>query len=191
MIESRRAASPTGPAITWPSSPGPRWTGARLIAASASGSGPPAPPAARPQMPHMSGGACPARDRGGGLGHHAEVETRGTVRDVLEVVGQLLLPRHLARHPQLREAGHAGRHHEPLPVLRDLLAELLEERRPDRARPNDAHVARKHVHELGKLVQVRGPQPAADARGLALGQAAQLGPENGSETALGVNLEGA
>ena len=49
------------------------------------------------------------------------------VGDVLEVVGELLGPGHLARQPQLREAGDARADDEPLPVRGDVLRELLEE----------------------------------------------------------------
>ena len=58
---------------------------------------------------------------------------------------------------------------EPLPVLGDLLAELLEEGRPDRARADDAHVAAQHVPELRQLVEVGEPQDAPDPRHLGLG----------------------
>ena len=51
---------------------------------------------------------------------------------------------------------------QPLPVLRDLLAELLEEGGPDRARADDAHVAAQHVPELRQLVEVREAQDAAE-----------------------------
>ena len=52
--------------------------------------------------------------------HDAQVEAHRAVGDVLEVVRELLGPGHLARHAQLREAGDARAHHQPLPVLRDL-----------------------------------------------------------------------
>ena len=61
-----------------------------------------------------------------------------------------------------------GSDDEPLPVLRDLLAQLLEERRPDRPRPDDAHVAAHDVPQLRQLVQVREAQHAAEARHLRL-----------------------
>ena len=54
----------------------------------------------------------------------------------------------------LREAREPGPHHEALPVLRDLAGELLEEGRPDRARPDDGHVAAQDVPELRHLVEL-------------------------------------
>ena len=68
---------------------------------------------------------------------------------------------------QLGEAGDAGLDHQALPVLRDLLAQLLEEGGPDRPRPDDAHVAAQHVPELGQLVEMREAQDPADAGHLA------------------------
>src|SRR5205814_5794862 len=52
MIESRRAARPTGPSTCIPSESGPRCTSVALIAASRSGSTA-RPVEAVPQMPHM------------------------------------------------------------------------------------------------------------------------------------------
>src|SRR6187551_3705379 len=60
-------------------------------------------------------------------GDDPQVEADRAVRDPLEVVRELLRPGRLASHPRLREAGQAGADDEPLPVARDLLAELLEE----------------------------------------------------------------
>src|SRR5690349_23769086 len=106
MIARRRAASATAPSIRRPELSGPRWTSASLIASSARGSGPPG--ATMPQMPHTSeplGGA--RRDGRGGLGQDRDVQGGRAIGDVLEVVRQLLLPRHLARESQLGEAGDA------------------------------------------------------------------------------------
>ena len=52
MIESRRAASPTGPSRCTPPLSGPRWTSVALIAASRSASAAPSRDAI-PQIPHM------------------------------------------------------------------------------------------------------------------------------------------
>ena len=79
---------------------------------------------------------------------------------------QLLRPRGLARHAKLGEARDPRLHDQPLPVLRDLLAELLEEGRADRPGPTIGHVAPEHVPELGHLVQVREAQYPPDARHL-------------------------
>ena len=108
------------------------------------------------------------------------------VRDVLEIVRELLRPRGLARHAQLREAGHAGLDHEPLPVLRDLLAELLEEGGPDRARADDAHVAAQHVPELRQLVEVGEAQHAAQPGHLRLRAMGELVAEIRPEARLGI-----
>src|SRR4051794_20549705 len=77
MIESRRAASPTGPSTWMPSESGPRCTSVALIAATRSGSTA-RPVEAVPQMPHMpdyssatlggafrTSGACKARRKRG------------------------------------------------------------------------------------------------------------------------------
>src|SRR3954453_20797260 len=101
MIERRLAASPTGPFSEWPSSSGPRCMSVALMASSARGPAMPPPPAAMPQIPHTAGGARAARDRRGRFGDHAEVEARRAIGDVLEVVCELLLPRHLAGDAEL------------------------------------------------------------------------------------------
>src|SRR5437763_6758485 len=74
--------------------------------------------------------AAPERARGDApdrLRDHEHVEVHRAIRDVLEVVRELLRPAVLAGEPHLREARHAGLNDEPLPVLRNLPAELLEE----------------------------------------------------------------
>ena len=108
------------------------------------------------------------------LGDDLEVEPQRAVGDVLEVVRELLGPRHLARQAQLGEAGDPGRHDQALPVGGDLRRELLEEQRPDRARADDAHLAAQHVPELRQLVELGGAQDPPDARLLARGQPRQL-----------------
>ena len=160
MIDRRRAASPTLPSTNAPELSGPRWMSVSFIAARTSGSTAAPSSDTRPQMPHMAlsvgrgpGYAARARSRPSaahragqdaprGRGADAQVEVDRAVRDVLEVVGELLRPGGLAGHPQLGEAGQARLDDQPLPVLRDLVAQLLEERGPDRPRPDDAHVAR-------------------------------------------------
>ena len=125
-------------------------------------------------------------DPPGGRGADAQVQVHRAVGDVLEVVRELLGPRGLARHAQLREAGDARLDHQPLPVLRDLLAQLLEERRPDRPRADDAHVAAHHVPQLRQLVEVREAQHAAEARDLRLRALRELLAEVGAEPRLRV-----
>src|SRR5438270_11610880 len=150
MMERRRIARPTGPSISTPSLSGPRCTRASFIAASAPGFGLAAPPSdTRPQMPHMSDGGWPPergagaspQDAPGGSEHHAEVERDGAGRDVLEVMGKLVGPGLLGGHAGLGEPGQAGPHDQPLPVLGDLCAELLEELGPGRAGRAVADVA--------------------------------------------------
>src|SRR4051812_25894734 len=128
----------------------------------------------------------PRSDAPDGLGDHEHVEVHRAVGDVLEVVRELLRPAVLARQAHLREAGHAGAHHEPLPVLRYLPAQLLEERGPDRPRADDAHVALHDVPELRQLVELRAAQQAPHRRDLAFGAARQLVAEVWPEPLLGV-----
>src|SRR5919197_4715635 len=137
-----------------------------------------------PAMPHMpSEGPLDASDRPArrtrqqsprGLYQDAEVEAERAVGDPLEVVRELLGPAHLARKAQLREPRNAGPDHEPLPVGRDLAAQLLEERRADRPRTDEAHVADEEVPQLRQLVELRPPQDDPDARQLGLRQPRQL-----------------
>src|SRR3954451_12793534 len=118
MIERRRMASPHGPSITEPSESGPRWTSVSFIAASAAGSGAVAPSRlTRPHIPHMraslKGLAVPsAQGEPDDPGHRgpedAQIEADRAVRDVLEVVDQLVLPGVLAGDPGLGEAGDPG-----------------------------------------------------------------------------------
>ena len=70
MIESRRAARPTGPSTYAPSESGPRWTSVALIAASRPGSTVPRVDAI-PQIPHMR---HYSRSRGGQFGAHEELQ---------------------------------------------------------------------------------------------------------------------
>src|SRR3954463_14515915 len=154
MIEKRRTARPPGPPITEPSESGPRWTSVSFIAARAAGSGAEAPSRlTRPHIPHMRASLESAQDQARGLPvrplaiapaqrqahdpHHRrpqnpQVEPDRAVRDVFEVVDQLVLPGVLAGDPGLSKAGDARSHDEPLPVLRHLLAEPVEEGGPDR-----------------------------------------------------------
>ena len=73
---------------------------------------------------HPSGPAGlqpPAGDEARRLADHRDVERDRAVGDVLEVVGELLPPVISRRQPQLREAGDARAHDQPLPVGGDLL----------------------------------------------------------------------
>src|SRR4051812_1140500 len=100
MMARRLASSATGPSCARPWPSGPRWTRAALIASSAARSGPAA--SAMPAIPHTSAGAeRPAADEQRRLQEHLEVQGGGPVGDVLEVVGELLVPGHLPREPQL------------------------------------------------------------------------------------------
>ena len=101
----------------------------------------------------------------------AQVEPHGAVGDPLEVVRELLGHRRLVAAPHLREAGQPGPDDEPLPVRGQVVRELGEEPRPDRARPDERHVAAQDVPELRDLVELRRLQPAADARQLGVGRA--------------------
>src|SRR4051795_9710994 len=163
MIERRRMARPQGPSTIDPSESGPRWTSVSFIAASAAGSGAEAPSRlTRPHIPHMRASlesapappqalsfsvrlAVPAAQGQADDAHHGraqnpQIQPDRAVRDVLEVVDQLVLPGVLARDPRLGEAGDARADDEALPVLRDLLAEPVEEGGPDGARADHAHV---------------------------------------------------
>ena len=196
MIDRRRAASPTLPSTNAPELSGPRWMSVSFMAARTSGSTAAPSSDTRPQMPHMRlsvdiegyapkvscfagardatpGESARAAHRAGqdaprGRRADAQVEVDRAVRDVLEVVGELLRPGGLAGHPQLGEAGQARLDHQPLPVLRDLAAQLLEERGPDRPRPDDAHVPAHDVPKLRQLVQVGKAQHAPEAGDLRL-----------------------
>src|SRR5215210_7884906 len=106
-----------------------------------------------PAMPHTPSDpadrtARRARDeRPDGLRENAQVETDGAIGDPLEVVGELLGPGHLTREAELGETRDPRPDDEPLPVRRDLLAQVLEERGADRARPDQAHISDQHVPE--------------------------------------------
>src|SRR5919106_4138799 len=113
-------------------------------------------------------------DPGHRRAEHPQVEADRAVGDVLEVVDQLVLPGILAGDPGLGEAGDARPDDEPLPVLRYLLDQAVEERRPHRSRPDHAHIAAEHVVELGDLVDVGEPGGFADQGHLLLGPPAEL-----------------
>src|SRR5688500_10199014 len=196
MMLSRRAASAQSSITASPSSSGPRCASAALIARSVWTSTPPRSCDAMPAMPHISDlpdrAARRARhEHPGRLGEDREIQPEGAVGDVLEVVRELLRPRHLAREAQLREAGQPGPDHEPLPIGGDLPGELLEERGPDRPRADEAHVAAQDVPELRQLVELGAPQRAAGARELVLRQPRQLLAEVPAEPLLGAGVEGA
>ena len=143
--------------------------------------------AVRQEPPDAAHGA--GQDAPRGRGAHTQVEVDRAVRDVLQVVGELLGPGGLPGHPQLGEPGQARLDHQTLPVLRDLVAQLLEERRPDRARPDDAHVPTHDVPKLRQLVQVGEAQHAAQARDLRLRALCELVAEIRPQPCLGVGGE--
>src|SRR5215213_10785449 len=153
MIASRRAASPASPTTASPPLSGPRWRSVALMAANTSRSGARASVRTMPQMPHMSVGhlvlwAPRGRDDDQQrLRDDLEVQPQRAVGDVLEVVRELLRPRHLTGQAQLREPGDPGRDDQALPVGGDLLRQTLEEEWADRARADDAHVPAQHVPE--------------------------------------------
>src|SRR4029079_6065225 len=119
----------------------------------------------------------------------AQVEAHGAVGDVLEVVRELFRPGLLAAHARLRKACEAGPDDEPLPVLGNLLGELLEEGRADRPRPDDRHVAAEDGPALRYLLELRRAEPAPEPRHLRLGADGELVPVVGAEAPLGVSLE--
>ena len=140
MIDSRRAASPTGAvARPSPAPSGPRWASASLIALERVAVGGARRQRARCRRCRTSSGlrrprgdARPRRTRDQ-RAHVVATSMRRyrphrAVGDVLEVVGELLGPRHVARMPQLREAGQPGRTTSRCQYCGDLLAQLLEER---------------------------------------------------------------
>src|SRR4051812_491931 len=193
MIASRRAASAAWPSTNAPSLSGPRWTSFALIRASRSGS---AGPLAEtiPQIPHTALSLVIApeeasrrlrRDAERGRDERAQVERDRAVGDPLQVVRELLGHRRLVAAADLREAGQPGPHDEALPVGRQLRRQLLEEARPDRPRPDEAHVAAQHVPELRQLVELRCAQAAAEAGCLRASALDQLLAEVGPEPLLG------
>src|SRR3954451_9942607 len=100
MSASRRAASAASPMTASPPLSGPRWRSVALMAASTSRSA--ARPSVRtmPQIPHIALALRAPRGRDDDqqrLEHDLEVQAQGAVGDVLEVMGELLGPRHLAR----------------------------------------------------------------------------------------------
>src|SRR5262245_24222349 len=104
----------------------------------------------------------------------AQVEPHRAVGDPLDVVRELLRHRRLIAAADLREPREPGPNHESLPVGGQLEDELLEEARPDRARPDERHVAAQNVPQLRQLVELRPLQPATDLRVLELGALHEL-----------------
>src|SRR5947209_19988221 len=85
--------------------------------------------------------------------------------DVIEVVHDTLLDARVAAPTvDLRPAGDARLHAVTEHVLRNLLAELIDEHRALGPRADEAHVAAEHVEELRNLVEARAAQPPADRR---------------------------
>src|SRR5436190_15718257 len=90
------------------------------------------------------------------------VQHQRPVLDVVEVVLDAHADRGVAAPAvHLRPAGHAGAHFVAQHVLRELGAELLDELRALRPRPDHAHVAEEHVEELRQLVERPGADQAA------------------------------
>src|SRR5437764_947204 len=174
MIASRRAAIATPPSTWDPLESGPRWWSVVDMRRSRSGSTAPRVDAI-PQIPHMRPVYLRAlRDR---LAQHpeprgnhgAQVEPDRAIGDPFEIVRELLGHRRLVAPSHLREARQARRHDEPLPVRRKIVCELGEEARPDRARPDERHVAAQDVPELRDLVELRRLQPPPDTGELGIG----------------------
>src|SRR5690606_9196687 len=87
-----------------------------------------------------------------------DIEPEREALDVIEVVLQLLdrvVDGSGVVAPHLGVPGHTGAYVEPLAEIGDLPLELIDEHRPLRARPNEAHVASEHVPELRQLVETR------------------------------------
>src|SRR5215210_2900565 len=107
MMARRRIAIPAGPSTSSPSLSGPRWRSVAFIARSTLGSTAPARSGtATPQMPHTLAvlavhGHGSMRDPPHGGEHDAQVQAHRAVGDVLEVVGELLAPRHPAGDAEL------------------------------------------------------------------------------------------
>src|SRR5438477_902023 len=94
-----------------------------------------------------------------------DVQEQRPVLDVVQVVLDPLLDRRVAAPavhlgPPRDPALHAMAEH----VLGDALLELLHERRPLRARADQAHVPEHDVDELRELVEVEPPQPDPERR---------------------------
>jgi hypothetical protein len=100
-------------------------------------------------------------------------------------VRELLRHRGLVAPSDLCEAREPGSNDESLPVRRQLLRELLEEARANRARADEAHVAHEHVPELRDLVELRRAQPPPQPRFLRTRSLHELLTEIRAEAALG------
>src|SRR3954468_20070564 len=113
-------------------------------------------------------------DAPAGCPYRPKVEANRAIGNPLEVVGELLRHRRLVAAPHLREARQPRAHGQALPVRGQLVRELVEEDRADRARADEAHVAAQDVEELRDLVELRRLQPLADRRELVLRSADEL-----------------
>src|SRR2546423_5282663 len=102
-----------------------------------------------------------AKERARRAQEDLQVEERGAVLDVPEIELDPLGPRELRAAVDLRPAGDAGSHVEPVSLPVVVLLDLVAERRP---RPDDRHVAAYDVPELGQLVEREPTQDAADTR---------------------------
>src|SRR5258705_6432217 len=83
-----------------------------------------------------------------------EIEPDRAVGDPFQIVRELLGHRGLVAAAHLREAGQTRADDETLPVRRQIVRELREEAWPDRARPDERHVAAYDVPELWDLVEL-------------------------------------
>src|SRR3954466_4941375 len=92
-----------------------------------------------------------------------EVEQIGPVTDVIEVAKDALVERGVsAPAVDLRPASDARLHAMAKHVVRDLVAELVDEYRTLRARPHQRHVPGEHVPELRELIEAGRAQQRAD-----------------------------
>jgi hypothetical protein len=77
----------------------------------------------------------------------------------LNVEIEALRPAQRIASGDLRQAGNPGTNTMTTSVMFRVQRKVLDEQRP---RPNEAHVAAKHVEQLGQLVQRRSPQPSPE-----------------------------
>src|SRR3989442_2949482 len=113
----------------------------------------------------ISAGPAAQDDDLEGVEDDGEVQEEGHVLHVVEVELQLplaVLDRGAVAELDLGPAGDAGPHRVTLVVVRDHLAQLLDEVRALRARSHEAHLALEDVDDLGQLVEAELPQDAAE-----------------------------
>src|SRR5229473_6268998 len=97
--------------------------------------------------------------RPGGSGQHDKVELKTLVLDVAQVPFDAVGPVQPVTAVHLSQAGQPGRHGQPAPLPHVVPPDLVGQRRP---RADHAHLAARHVDQLGKLVDGQPAQPAAD-----------------------------